>query len=506
MDIQRKLGEYSEGKKARGTVWLDISKIVKEYVYKELQGLVSNKAWYSNILYENLRRILNQTFDKQDKFLILGKHSFKLTDDLYNELKSMNLKYTTGELINIITYGKMTDLPKRDTLELNFSTSAPQMFRKKYNWPQVEFEIQINGKNWIKQKIVVPLSVREMIGTKIANPKYYYKYGKYICDIAYEVIPLELNLLNNILGIDLGKIKLFSGTVLFEDGTTSQELLPSKRLETMIKSLNKLYDEKQKIYDKNARIKKNKNQNKKLWNRKKVLDGISTKIVCLKKSIASLVGHEIVDIAREYRCSEIHLENLSWLKSVGGKWNFSEIQRRITEIAELYNIKIVKVNCKNTSKTHPITNQIVKPVNRNLKFITENKDKTISIEILDRDQVASINLAKRKTNIDVKSINKSTPKKKRKFKSNRSEKRKIKKQILEEKRKQKIQNISSIKENAQIVVFSPNTMVKTATGCPGNVCWASIKEEEAESLLIKKHVFIFEKYDYKTWYICPYFQ
>ena len=106
-----------------------------------------------------------------------------------------------------------------------------------------------------------------------------------------------------------------------------------------------------------------------------------------KRYIAKLIASEVVSVAKENDCKEIHVENLSWLESKGGRWNHAEVQDFITEFAELEGIKVVKIYAKYTSSTHPITGELGKKQNRNIQF--KNGD------IIDRDLLASINIAKR---------------------------------------------------------------------------------------------------------------
>lgn len=53
---------------------------------------------------------------------------------------------------------------------------------------------------------------------------------------------------------------------------------------------------------------------------------------------------------------------------MGGKWNYSDCQSRLFEIAELYGIRVERVNAVNSSTTHPITNEQGKISNRLVKF------------------------------------------------------------------------------------------------------------------------------------------
>ena len=151
------------------------------------------------------------------------------------------------------------------------------------------------------------------------------------------------------------------------------------------------------------------------------------KIVNIKDQIAWQAANEIVFTALQNNCSEIHLDYLKWLGSKGGKWNFSAVQERVELIAELYGIKVWRVNTAHSSATHPITGEkgeyvtIKEPCRRKPRkhkeksIITrrrrrvkasKRKAKFSNGEIIDRDQLAATNHASRgKVQHEVKKIN-----------------------------------------------------------------------------------------------------
>ena len=104
-------------------------------------------------------------------------------------------------------------------------------------------------------------------------------------------------------------------------------------------------------------------------------------------------------LALEKKCKTIHIEDLSWLNSQGGKWNHSQIHSKIIEKASMYGIKVERVSAFNTSKEHPITKEVGVIQDRTVKFTTGE---------IDRDLLAAINIALRSINIKLK---KSLPKK-----------------------------------------------------------------------------------------------
>ena len=115
----------------------------------------------------------------------------------------------------------------------------------------------------------------------------------------------------------------------------------------------------------------------------------------------------------------------------------------------MYGIRVKRVSAYNSSKEHPITKEIGIVKDRIVEFTTEK---------IDRDLLASINLAIRSTNIKIK---KSLP---IKVKTKRVKPKSNKKEIKEK--------VNKLKGNTQIVVFLMNVLdstIKVELGvCPLN--------------------------------------
>lgn len=209
----------------------------------------------------------------------------------------------------------------------------------------------------------------------------------------YQVQAVSHSNFSNILGIDLGKVKLYSGTVLYANNHYSQEFVPSKQLTNLTIKLAKLNDHIDRTYTKIKRCKTYTNANLNRQNARH-LDYYYTrkKRTRLKAHIKWLMAEEIVDIAIKHHCKEIHLENLTWVNNAGGKWDFSQIATYINYVAELDNIQIKFINPKNTSKRHPVTQQLGRSIKRDIVFD--------DIKV-DRDQLASLNIALCKSNQEI---------------------------------------------------------------------------------------------------------
>lgn len=429
-----------------GNVWNQMGRLFNRFVYSELQGKIPNKAWFARMFYENLRRTVESQREKVAIFEVLKDSDFKIDKNLLDSLRSRSLYMPFGGLENLKDAGKAPELPRKANFVMDYAVYNEQMFTKD-SIDNTKMRFKYSKKDWIDLDIVLPLSLRLEMTGKLGQPSFYLKNGQYVGDVKYYVEPYEQKEGKNVLGVDYGRKYVYSASVLYEDGTTSQQYLPSRRLQSLNFKKEKLITEIKRIREKISRVephlaservfsttvRKQENRLKNdLDNRQRVIN--------LKNEEALLSAVELVEIAIQNDCSEIHVDNLKWLKSKGGKWNFSACQEKLAEIAELYGIKVVVVNTANSSKTHPITKETGKEMGRDVVFSNGER--------IDRDFVASINHAKRNSPKNkglrerkVKKINKRSHKKVKRT-SNKEIKRKMK-EVLDQKR------------DSEIVVLSP---------------------------------------------------
>lgn len=435
-----------------GKVWNQMGQCFKAFVYGELQDKIPNKAWFARMVYENLRRTVESLRDKIEIFKILKKHNFEINKELKDELHSMGLFPTHGGLENLKDAGKCPELPRKASFVMDYSVYNSQMFLK----DNTRMKFKYNKKNWVDLDIILPASLRSKLTGKLGQPSFYYKNGQYVGDIRYYVQAHKQPKGKNILGVDYGRKYVYSASVLYEDGTTSQQYLPSGRLQGLNYKKEKLGDEIDHIYSKIEKVKPYLASNKALnttssrqSNRSQNDLNNRQKIINIKEQEAILSAVELVAIALQNNCGEIHIDYLKWLKSKGGKWNFAACQEQLTSIAELFGIRVIVVNTAYSSQTHPITGELGGESDREIVYSDGEK--------LDRDFVASINHSKRRGFKDkdlperkVRKINKRSHKKAKRV-SNKEEKRKMK-EILDAKR------------SIEIVVPSPTEPNPNHTG------------------------------------------
>ena len=380
-----------EQSKLNGMLWSEIHEIIGD----SLKGKVPD-AWYIRILYHNIISLLKSRQEQIKIYEILKSNQYKIDSTLRDKLAQEKLYPTNSYLETLSNAKDIPALPKRKTFILDFSVSDKQMFRVGKN--SNAYEIKIHSKKevkdynletgWISFEMYLPTYIRESFTGKTAKPQFYWDHNKeeFVCAIPCEIKKLP-NEYENVMGVDLGKIKVYSATVVRKDGSISDEYVPTEELQNLVDKLKRMNQHINSVYKKRKRSSKYGNFTERQDRRKLDYKRSRNKRTKLQFAIARLVAVEVVNIAIKEQCKEIHLENLSWVKSLGGKWNFAQVQACIKEVAELFSIKVVKVSAKNSSKTNPVTLEIGKISDRNVTFKDGYK--------VDRDQLAGLNLALR---------------------------------------------------------------------------------------------------------------
>lgn len=391
IELKYKTENGKEQSKLNGMLWREIHEIIGD----SLKGKVPD-AWYIRILYHNIISLLKSRQEQIKIYEILKSNQYKIDSTLRDKLAQEKL-YPTNAYLEILANSKdIPALPKRKTFILDFSVSDKQMFRVGKNSNVYEIKIcsrkEIKDNNletgWISFEMFLPTYIRESFTGKTAKPQFYWDHNKeeFVCAIPCEIkkLPHEYE---NVMGVDLGKIKVYSATVVRKDGSISDEYVPTEELQNLVDKLKRMNHHINSVYEKKKRSYKYGNFTKRQDRRELDYKRSRNKRTKLQFAIARLVAVEVVNIAIKEQCKEIHLENLSWVKSSGGKWNFAQVQACIEEVAELFSIEIVKLGAKNSSKTNPVTLEIGKVSNRDVIFKNGQK--------VDRDQLAGLNLALR---------------------------------------------------------------------------------------------------------------
>ena len=446
--------EGKERNKLSGTVRDEIIEIIGKRLVGELPD-----SWYVRILYHNIISLLKSRKEQVEIYELLKGNGYKIDSELKKKLTEKKLSASRPYLETLAEAKSIPTLPDKKVFILDFSAADKQMFRLGKNGRSWEIKIYSKKEKekynlesqWIEIETYLPIYIREGFKGEAAKPQFYIDRGedRFVCAIPckIETIPNEYK---NIMGVDIGRIKPYSATVIRKDRSISEEYIPTEELMKMSEKLDRLETHIENVYGKYSRSKKYGNRTN-----RQIMRGIDykegrRKRTNIKYQIARLIAVEVVNVAIQEECKEIHIEYLAWVKNKARKWNFSAIQKCIEEVAELYDIKVVKVSAKNSSKEHPVTGEIGKVNDREVRFSTG--------QVIDRDQLAGLNLALRRPKEEARKIKQLNKRKVKKITrlSRRANFKRIKNATILDKKINK-------KENVKTVMFSHDKVTNSHT-------------------------------------------
>ena len=437
--------EGKERNKLSGTVRDEIIEIIGKRLVGELPD-----SWYVRILYHNIISLLKSRKEQVEIYELLKGNGYKIDSELKKKLTEKKLSASRPYLETLAEAKSIPTLPDKKVFILDFSAADKQMFRLGKNGRSWEIKIYSKKEKekynlesqWIEIETYLPIYIREGFKGEVAKPQFYIDRGedRFVCAIPckIETIPNEYE---NIMGVDIGRIKPYSATVIRKDRSISEEYIPTEELMKMSEKLDRLETHIENVYGKYSRSKKYGNRtNRQIMREIDYKEG-RRKRTNLKYQIARLIAVEVVNVAIQEECKEIHIEYLAWVKNKARKWNFSAIQKCIEEVAELYDIKVVKVSAKNSSKENPVTGEIGKVNDREVRFSTR--------QVIDRDQLAGLNLALRRPKEEARKIKQLNKRKVKEITrlSRRANFKRIKNTAISDKKINK-------KENVKTVMFS----------------------------------------------------
>ena len=310
----------------RGKIWEEIRNIVG---HEEItQWEIPNPAWYSRMIFENIRRLLLSKQEAIVCFEELKKNGNKVDDDLLETLKKKGIFPKRTFLFNLRRSDELPTLARKATFVMDYSVSIDQTCIR---INEMTFGFKVQKGEYLTYEVVLPLSLRKNLTGKITKPRFFKRKrdGKYIGHCSYEV-EIEPSKGQNILGVDLGKKKLFSSVVLYSDGNYSEEIVNSRLSSTVDEKFKRKKKDLDKLLHKNRVLEKLINGDLNIFNshleeirqnRIGQITELRTNMLSTKRNQAKQIAGEIVSIAKENDCKEIHLENLSWLESQGGLAN-----------------------------------------------------------------------------------------------------------------------------------------------------------------------------------------
>lgn len=390
----------THSKKARGVLWHEIQTVIGN----PLKNKINNAAWYNRILMTNVLSLVKSHQDQIKIYKLLKANHFHIDQTLRSMLTDNGLYPTNVALTNLAKAKKVPKLPKHSVLKLNYAFSDPQMFTMDEDYCchihvlSKQQAKKLGVDDWKSFQIYLPGYLRTTNLVKICKPVFIYnkKLDQIICQIPYQVKPVTHLKFNNVLGIDLGKVKLYSGTIIYPNGLYSPEFIASRQLTKLNEKHHRLTHHIAAVYQKMQRCKEYESlRHQRQAKRSLDYEYSRKKRTRLKEHIEWLMAEEIVSLALRKHCGTIHFENLTWVNNQGGKWDFSQIVTHVNYVAELHGLKIKLINPKNTSKRHPVTKDLGLVKQRNIVF---------EDLVVDRDQLAGLNIALTGTNIKISKL------------------------------------------------------------------------------------------------------
>lgn len=357
------------------------------------KGFKGKKAKHHRIVIENIRRLIFSQYERNEISRICAQYNYDKSQipKIRKDLTSQKLFPTTGTIRNILrSKGKLT-IPEKPVFTWDFSMEDNELSSVVLSHNQdITYNVEIFGQR-VSFDIHKPAHVDTFTG-RVSKPALQKDAsGNLFVRVAYELELQEFLETDNVMGIDLGKVKPFSASVITLD-SHSTELAPSKETSNLGDKILELEQQRNGIYAKIQR-------SERLWlssgesffsNRLERLHtekrNIINKISTMKKKLSWLVARDILHHCVKNNVSVVKMEDLRWLESRGGKWNYSHMQDRIFEVLNLHGVKVYIVNAAGTSQVDPFTDKEIKHVGRRAKTSVGNRD---------RDYLASLEVAKR---------------------------------------------------------------------------------------------------------------
>ena len=363
-----------------------------------LLGVVD--AWYYRILQLNIYDLLLSLHDRKEIQQTLRENDNKINSKLWDMLTEKGLYASRGYVKNIKKQKTDVTIPDKKTFELNFGYGDKQIVKRsghtfQFKLYQKKEAEELGVDQWMTYHMPVPATVKPQFSGIVKNPSFVYNKTLDIlvahvpCVMTCEEVPQTHK---NILGVDLGKVKNYSATVLYPDKSYSDEYIPSNQLSQLCDKVTRQSIHIRALHGKSKRVKAYQIEGLTERQKRREVNEQATrqKRTRTKDEVARLTAKEIVEIAYQENCHAIHVEELHWLESRGGKWNYAATIKYIRMFAELYGIKVVEVKCTNSSKMHPYTKEIGVIRDRYVYWSDGS--------FMDRDRLAGLNMALRGKN------------------------------------------------------------------------------------------------------------
>ena len=325
--------------------------------------------------------IINKMSETKPLDELTPKEIIKAFKETYPDYKTPKTQVIKVIVQRLLTSGAIHSKPSPDGV-LYFWATDTHYSKVTNDNKHIYFSLKLENIGQLTLKFDLPDKDRFKNG-KITRPNVFVskKTGKITFGFTVQKQAPVLMNSRSYLGVDLGKVEAFIGSVITE-GTYSAPIHSNKKINFLNKKINKLMVLSSSLFNKEKMNEKRGHQHKYDVLRLERLR-IRSKISRLKVERAHYIANQLVGVADAYNAN-IVFEDLSWVPQ--GKWDQARVQEFTQDRAKKKGIRVQHVNAKNTSQLCNVCGVQVKHSGRATRC-------SKCLKRLDRDVLASRNIA-----------------------------------------------------------------------------------------------------------------
>lgn len=342
-------------------------------------SILTKTAGYlqNDLIIETTQELTNET--ELEK--ITPKEVIKKFKALYPTYKAPKIQQVKIIIQRLLKNGAIHSKPSPDGVLYYWATDT-HYSKVTSTDKHIYFSVKLENIGQLTLKFNIPNKDRFKNG-KVTRPNVYInrKTGKLTFGFTIEKPAPELTNSKNYLGVDLGRVESFVGTVISQE-SYSAPLRSNKKINLLSKRIDRLKALSSTIYAKELLNIERDHENKYDVLRTE-RSRIRSKVSRLKVERAHYIANQITEIAVSYN-AVIVFEDLSWVPY--SKWDQARVQEFTQDRAAKKGVRVRHTNPKNTSQLCNVCGVQVKHSGRATKCVK-------CLKKLDRDVLASRNIA-----------------------------------------------------------------------------------------------------------------
>ncbi len=278
----------------------------------------------------------------------------------YGHATTPTYQFMKRTIERVLGTGVIHSLPKADGV-LPFWATDTHYAKVTNDKKNIYFTFKMPTRGSVTLKFSIPNGERFQ-GEKVTRPNVYIKNGQltFGFTVQHSLPPKQKSV--NYLGVDLGIIAPFVGTVISPTNNSyTPNFMPNKKINLISKKIKKLGFLSNKLWVKEEiNVIKSHSETTDQARKAELLKierlRIRSKISRLKNERAHHVANQIISIALQYNANII-LENLDWVPN--SKWEQAVQQNNLEHKANRQGLTIRKVNPAYTTRKCPTCNELI---------------------------------------------------------------------------------------------------------------------------------------------------